>query len=66
MGTPAQTMARGTVVGCHSVVFGVEKKAQRMDGLLKVIPFEQAKESKGLASEFYIRTRRMYIELARH
>lgn len=37
-------MAQVTVVGCHSVVFGVEKKAQRIDGLLKVIPFKKVKE----------------------
>lgn len=37
-------MAHGAVVGCHLVVFGVEKKAQRMDGLLKVIPLKKAKE----------------------
>lgn len=38
-------MAQGTVVGCHLVLFGVEKKAQRMDRLLKVTPL---KESKGV------------------
>lgn len=43
MGSPAQTMAQGTVVGCHLVVFGVEKKAQRMDGLLKVTPLKRAR-----------------------